>query len=331
MGTSVVSSGIDKSIKIWELVGRDAGPAYGHTAGLLAVAVSPNGKFLATGAQDGLVILWDPATGKKLTGITAHAGRVTALVFTGDSKYLASAGEDRTLKLWDTATFKGRAVDPPPSDQVPVLTSADGGKQIISWSSGSLLEAYDVATGKQVPPPQTAHTNPTSALVFSADGSIAALGGKDGSIRLWDTTKKAAVAGSDFPAHQEKIIDLLLTADKKTLITTDAKGNVSVWDLGTLIPVKAGVQPKPVKTWQAHQESIVAFAVSPDGKFIATAGQDNVVKVWETQTGKDVRQWDFHLAKVATHNFIRNLAFTPDSKQLATANADTTAYVLQLP
>jgi WD40 repeat protein len=216
---------------------------------------------------------------------------------------------------------------------VPVLTSADGGKQIISWSSGSLLEVYDVATAKQVNA-QTAHTTPTSALVFSADGSIAALGGKDGSIRLWDTTKKAAVPGSDFPAHQEKIVDLLLIADKaalKTLITTDAKGNVSVWDLATLVPVKGGVQPKPVKTWQAHQESIVAFAISPDGKYIATAGQDNVVKVWETQTGTEARKWDFHLPKMANHSFIRNLAFTPDSKQLATANADTTAYLLQMP
>jgi WD40 repeat protein len=104
-----------------------------------------------------------------------------------------------------------------------------------------------------------------------------------------------------------------------------------VWDLKTLVPVKAGVQPKPITTWKAHPEALVAFALSPDGKFLVTAGQDNVVKLWETATGKEVRTWDFHLPKMANHSFIRGLAFTQDGKQIAAANANTTAYLLQTP
>src|SRR5262249_7451551 len=153
-----------------------------------------------------------------------------------------------------------------------------------------------------------------------------ALGGKDGSVRLWDVTNKKPVA--DFPAHQDKIVDLLLSSDKKTLVTTDPKGTVKVWDLATLLPLKAGVQPKPTKDWQAHNESIAAFAISLDGKRFVTAGQDNVVNLWDTVSGEKLRTWDFHLPKITNQSFIRGLAFTPDGKQIATANANTTAYLL---
>jgi WD40 repeat protein len=74
----------------------------------------------------------------------------------------------------------------------------------------------------------------------------------------------------------------------------------------------------------AHKGRIVAFAVSADGSRFATVGSDDEVKVWETATGKEVRRWDMR-------GPVRNLTFTPDGKHLATANADSTSYLLELP
>ena len=76
---------------------------------------------------------------------------------------------------------------------------------------------------------------------------------------------------------------------------------------------------------------MAAFAVSPDGTRFATAGLDNVLKLWDTAAGKELRRWDLKQPPQPNRPFVRTLAFTPDGKQLATANADTTLYLLDCP
>jgi WD40 repeat protein len=71
--------------------------------------------------------------------------------------------------------------------------------------------------------------------------------------------------------------------------------------------------------------------MSPDGKRFATSSEDNVIKVWDITTGKSLREWDLHIPSQPTRPFVHSLAFTPDGKQLATANANTTAYLLDCP
>jgi WD40 repeat protein len=56
-----------------------------------------------------------------------------------------------------------------------------------------------------------------------------------------------------------------------------------------------------------------------------------VIKLWDVATGKELRAWDLHLPVQQNKPFVRALAFTPDGKQLATANANTTVYLLECP
>jgi WD40 repeat protein len=71
--------------------------------------------------------------------------------------------------------------------------------------------------------------------------------------------------------------------------------------------------------------------VSPDGKRCATAGLENTVKLWDVETGKELRSWDMHMAPQERSAFVATMIFTPDSRRLLTANANTTLYVLELP
>ncbi len=120
-------------------------------------------------------------------------------------------------------------------------------------------------------------------------------------------------------------MDLALTPDKKILVTGDAGGDWKVWDLG---------QRKALHTFTAHKQAIVSVVMSPDGRRFATAAADNVVKLWDRATGKELRQWDLHVPVLAISDpkpFVRAIVFTPNGKQLVTGNADTTLYLLDCP
>ncbi len=69
-----------------------------------SAAISRDGKMLATGRADGLIVLWNLASGKPRSVIQGHNGRVSDLAFSPDNRTLASAGTDRLIKVWDAQT-----------------------------------------------------------------------------------------------------------------------------------------------------------------------------------------------------------------------------------
>jgi WD40 repeat protein len=165
------------------------------------------------------------------------------------------------------------------------------------------------------------------SLAFSADGELAALGGQDGNVRIWQLAKKEHLPGGDLQAHLDSIEDLAFTPDKQFLLTAGNDGKVKIWDVskGSLAKLE------PARTVAAHEQSIVALATSPDGKRFATIAADNTAKLWDIASGKELRSWQFKVAANFKRPFVRNLAFTPDGKYLVTANYNAALYLLECP
>jgi COMPASS component SWD3 len=184
-----------------------------------------------------------------------------------------------------------------------------------------MVEAFDIESGNPLYKFTEGQSRFVNCLAFSANGKIAATGGKDGSVRLWDIKPNAAnvAAGGDWSLFNKVGIgDLALTPDGALLFAGSEKGEIKI----------AKVQGREIlHTIQAHKGGVAACIVSPDGKHFATVGGDFVVKAWSSD-GKELRSWNFGGRDSV---FIINLAFSADSRQIVTANANTTVYVLDLP
>ena len=164
----------------------------------------------------------------------------------------------------------------------------------------SLGSAQDADCADSVPIRPRAETAPIHVMLYNATGTA---------LQLYQLDAKGKRT-----AHGT-IGDLIFTPDKQFLITGGDEGEIKIWSLS---------KSKPERTFKAHKHQVVAFAMAPDGSRFATASlQDQEVALWETATGKELRRWP--------RLVVRNLAFAPDGKSVATANYNAGLYLLECP
>lgn len=176
--------------KTWKLVAK----LKGHHDGLYCVAISPDGKTLATGSYDQKIKLWDLAKRRELRQLDGHNGPVHDLAFHPTSKILASASGDRTVKLWDVAT--GKRLDTfgqPEKDQYAVAFSPDG-KRVVAGGVDNRIRVWAVTQmGKEGTNPllysRFAHEGAILRLGFSPDGKRLYSSSEDRTVKAWDTKR----------------------------------------------------------------------------------------------------------------------------------------------
>jgi WD40 repeat protein len=245
---------------------------------------------------------------------------------------------DQTIFVWEASTGKQQGAIRDDRKPLFQLVAAGDGRRVVASVDPGIIATYDSADGKRVSSfdaREQANASSKDAkvtVVLSPDGEMAAASADDGTVRLWNVPAKERI-GADLSAHDGAISGLCLTPDKKTLVTADKHGEIKIWDLATreARKVKAGPTGEEKESIPAHKAGLLCLTVSPDGSRFATAGMDGAVKLWDLATGKLLREWEFKQPAVTGRSFVRSLAFTPDGKHLATANANTTAYLLDCP
>ena len=146
-----------------------------------AVALSPSGKWLAAGTEDGAIEIWDAATGEKRATLRGHGAGVTAVGFSRDEKSLASGGVDRTARLWNLASKAEQESFRVGSLVTAVALSADG-QWLAAGSSDRKVRLWNLRAPhhsvgfRDKDEPQ--------ALAFSPEGRELAVAGSGG-LKLW--------------------------------------------------------------------------------------------------------------------------------------------------
>ncbi|KAF5320359.1 hypothetical protein D9611_011274 [Ephemerocybe angulata] len=150
-----------------------------------AVAVSGDGRIIASGANDGLVRLWDATTGKAQCKLKGHRDQVTSVAFSPDGTRIVSGSGDRTVRVWDASTGVVLSVLEGHSRWVSSVAFSRDGTRIVSGSYDKTLRVWDTSTGMALSVLED-HRSSATSVAFSWDGTRIVSGSYDRTVRVWD-------------------------------------------------------------------------------------------------------------------------------------------------
>jgi WD40 repeat protein/serine/threonine protein kinase len=291
--------------------------------------------------REGAVLLWDLTANQPKALLKGQVSLVTAVAFSPDGKTLAASSIDRTIKLWDVASQKEQATLQGLDARTVTLAFAPGGTWLASGSVDGVIKLWDPHTG-QARETLRGHVDAISSLAFRPDGKTLVSASLDGTVKLWDVPPPPEPRV--LPGLSIGLRALGLLPDGKRLAAIDGSGRITVWDLATgkeltrhadrtRLVWEAALAPDgqtaaiissvddvvwlyDVTTGQLRRTlkgsgKPRGLAFSPDGRLLATGGNDKVVKLWDVRSGQEVGTFGGHKESVLS------VTFTRDGKSLA--------------
>lgn len=227
-------------------------PTKAHAALVHAVAVSPDGKTLATAGFDNAVKLWDIApdgTLKEKKVLAGHTGPVYAVAFhPTDPKVVATASQDKTARIWDAADGKVKFELKTHTDIVDAVAFAPDGKTLATAGADKSVKLWNPADGKELKT-LGAHDGSVYSLAFSPDGKLLASAGagKDSLVKVWDVKEQKEF--TQLKGHEQPVTAVVFLGND-TVATASMDRSIRMWTTkGPLEPKKdpEKKQPEPKK------------------------------------------------------------------------------------
>ena len=256
---------------------------------------------------------------------TGHTRSANAVAFSPDNRWLASGGKDNVIKIWDLATgnvlrtlyghtsnVNALAVSPDGkllasgsgdiNDKRDLGTFTQGG--VVGGAEDNTVRIWSVQTGRQLQVLR-GHELPVGAVAFSNDGhSLTSVGGD--AVKVWDVS-----AGTELRSQKTQY-------GKTGMEKLNSMPSFSIWGGGDKQRKQEAQRLKNFKL------SASKIAVSSNGQFAAVGQPDKAVKIYDAQSGREVRELPFKAIPEAENS---SLAFSADARLVAFAKTSETVSV----
>lgn len=246
-----------------------------------SVCFSPNGAYLATGAEDKVIRVWDIQNRSIKTKFTGHDQDIYSLDFARNGRLIASGSVDSTVRLWDLET-NSLTLCLSMEDVVTTVAISPDNRFVAAGSVDKSVCVWDIHTGQHVArlEGEVGHKDSVYSVDFAPSGDRLFSGSLDKTIKMWElTTPSHMISGSvpsgkcirTFEGHKDFVLSVALTQHGEWVLSGSKDRGVQFWD-----PITGVAQ----LMLQGHKNSVISVAPSPTGGVFATGSGDMRARIW---------------------------------------------------
>ncbi|ETV94253.1 hypothetical protein H310_11928 [Aphanomyces invadans] len=265
----------------------------GHSDIVMAVSVSPDGKWLVSASKDGTARVWNLATLRCVAVCSGHTESVGSIAmaqkihnYTSGTAFFVTGSSDKTMKLWSmgsllssstsvTTTLSATAATKAHDKDVNALAIAPNDRFIASGSQDKLIKIWNAATLSVVGVCR-GHKRGIWALEFSPVDQCLASASSDKTVKLWNVKDFSCV--KTFEGHTASVLNVQFVCAGMQLASAGADGLVKLWTIKT---------SECEATFDHHMDKIWALAVAKDSSEMLTGGADSTIHFWHDLTQEE--------------------------------------------
>jgi WD40 repeat protein len=249
-----------------------------------AVAVSPDGKHVATGDVGGLARVWNLRSGA--VELNGHSGPITSLAFSPDGRSLVTASDDETARIWDVGTGRSLAELRGHGDIVESASFAPNGKAVVTGGDDGTIRVWAAASDPISAELAAGDDRTLRDVEFDPSGERVVAASEDLTAPLWNVESGRLLRALGHAQRADEWVERAgFSHDGRLVVTAGNDGTAKVWTSfsGALLATLG----------QPGDRSLYDAALSPDGRLIATAGQagagdETVIRLWRWRQRKQV-------------------------------------------